>query len=104
MPGDSAAERAFYFIACGIARLVYRVKAIGVENLPCGGCLLVPNHISWVDAIVLQLGCPRPVRFIIDEEFYQNRILHPILHMARAIPINRTRPREAIRRAATQIQ
>ena len=29
----------------------------------------MPNHITWVDAIILQLACPRPVRFIIDEEF-----------------------------------
>ena len=57
MPGDSAIERAFYFLACGVARLVYRVKAIGIENLPTGGCLLVPNHITWVDAIILQLAC-----------------------------------------------
>ena len=104
MLGDSAAERAFYFFGSLIVRLAYRVKAIGHENLPRGGCLLVPNHITWVDAIVLQLGCPRPIRFIIDEEFYRNRILHPILRIARVIPINRRRPREAIRRAAAQIQ
>src|SRR5438270_51393 len=103
MLGDSAAERAFYLFGSLIVRLAYRVKAIGHENLPRGGCLLLPNHITWVDAIVLQLGCPRPIRFIIDEEFYRNRILHPILHIVRAIPINRTRPREAIRRAAAQI-
>src|SRR2546429_6222021 len=104
MPGDSATERAFYFIACGIARLVYRVKGIGVENLPTGGCLLVPNHITWVDAIILQLACPRPVRFIIDEEFYHKPMLHPVLQMARAIPIDRRKPREAIRRATDQIE
>ncbi|OLD88057.1 MAG: hypothetical protein AUG81_07515 [Verrucomicrobia bacterium 13_1_20CM_4_54_11] len=104
MPGGSAIERAFYFIACGIARLVYRVKAIGVENLPTGGCLLVPNHITWVDAIILQLACPRPVRFIIDEEFYHKPMLHPVLQMARAIPIDRRKPREAIRRATDQIE
>src|SRR5207244_12194947 len=104
MPGDSAVERAFYFIVCGIARLVYRVKAIGIENLPTGGCLLVPNHITWVDAIILQLACPRPVRFIIDEEFYHKPMLHPVLQMARAIPIDRRKPREAIRRATDQIE
>src|SRR5438874_7486699 len=104
MLGNSAAERAFYFFGSVLVRLAYRVKTIGHENLPRGGCLLVPNHITWVDAIVLQLGCPRPIRFIIDEEFYRNRILHPILRIVRAIPINRTRPREAIRRAAAQIQ
>src|SRR5437016_1253592 len=104
MPGDSATERAFYFFACGVARLVYRVKAIGIENLPTGGCLLVPNHITWVDAIILQLACPRAVRFIIDEEFYHKPMLHPVLRMARAIPVDRRKPREAIRRATEQIE
>src|SRR6266404_389210 len=104
MPGDSAIERAFYFLACGVARLVYRVKAIGIENLPSGGCLIVPNHITWVDAIILQLACPRPVRFIIDEEFYRKPALQPVLQMARAIPIDRRKPREAIRRASEQIE
>ena len=104
MPGDSATERAFYFVACGIARLVYRVNAIGVENLPTGGCLLVPNHITWVDAIILQLACPRPVRFIIDEEFYRKAALQPVLRMAGTIPIDRRKPREAIRRATERIE
>ena len=33
------------------------------------GCLLLPNHISCVDALVLLLVCPRPIRYIIDERF-----------------------------------
>src|SRR6266850_1021404 len=104
MPGDSAAERAFYFCALSIARAIYRVKVLGRENLPTGGCLIVPNHITWVDAIILQLACPRPVRFIIDEEFYRKPALQPVLRMARAIPIDRRKPREAIRRASEQIE
>ena len=75
-----------------------------MENLPTGGCLIVPNHITWVDAIILQLACPRPVRFIIDEEFYRKPALQPVLRMARAIPIDRRKPREAIRRATEQIE
>ncbi len=104
MPGDSAAERAFYFCALSIARAIYRVKVLGRENLPTGGCLIVPNHITWVDAIILQLACPRPVRFIIDEEFYRKPALQPVLRMARAIPIDRRKPREAVRRASEQIE
>jgi acyl-[acyl-carrier-protein]-phospholipid O-acyltransferase / long-chain-fatty-acid--[acyl-carrier-protein] ligase len=104
MPGENFAERVFYFFSLLILRLIYRVKAIGVENLPTGGCLLVPNHITWVDALVLQLACPRPVHFIIDEEFYNNPMLRWVLQIARAIPINRRKPREAIRRASEQIQ
>src|ERR1700756_966820 len=37
MLGDSASERAFYSFGCGLASLVYRVKAIGLGNLPSGG-------------------------------------------------------------------
>src|SRR5258708_34046104 len=104
MPGDSAAERAFYFCALSIARAIYRVKVLGRENLPTGGCLIGPNHITWVDAIILQLACPRPVRFIIDEEFYRKPALQPVLRMARAIPTDRREPRQAVCRARGQIQ
>jgi acyl-[acyl-carrier-protein]-phospholipid O-acyltransferase / long-chain-fatty-acid--[acyl-carrier-protein] ligase len=104
MPGDTAATRIFYFFALLLLRVIYRVRAIGLENLPRGGCLLLPNHISFVDALILQLACPRPVRFIIDEEFYNKRMLQWVLRIAGAIPISRHKPREAIRRAAEQIQ
>src|SRR2546428_4909535 len=104
MPGDSAVERAFYFIVCGIARLVYRVKAIGIENLPSGGCLLVPNHITWGGAVILQLASPPTVRFFIDEEFFPKTAPQPVLRMVRAIPINPPKPREAIRPATAQIE
>src|SRR2546430_10241355 len=99
MPGDSVAERTFYFCALLTARAIYRVNALGLENLPTGGCLLVPNHITWVDAIILQLACPRPVRFIIDEAFYRKAALQPVLRMAGAIPIGPRQPRQAMRRA-----
>ena len=38
-----------------------------LENLPAGGFLLLPNHLTWVDAVVLQLACPRPIRFMVFE-------------------------------------
>src|SRR5207245_10477562 len=66
--------------------------------------LIAPNHITWVDAIILQLASPRAVRFIIDEEFYRKPALQPVLRMVRAIPIDRRKPREAIRRATDQIE
>jgi len=58
----STAERALYFLGRPLVRAFYRVSPIGLENLPPGGFLLVPNHISWVDALILQLACPRPIR------------------------------------------
>src|SRR5438552_12330240 len=100
----SAAERAIRFFGLGLARLVYRVAASGRENLPPGGFLLLPNHITWVDAIVLLLACPRPIRFIIDEGFYQNRFLHPVLRTVGCIPITSRRAKNAMRFAAEKIR
>lgn len=99
----SRAERALYSIGRPLVRGFYRVTALGLENLPRGGFLLVPNHISWVDALVLQLACPRPIRYVIDEEHYHKPILHPILRTLGCIPINIRNSRSAIRAAAEKI-
>ncbi len=47
-----------------IARCLYRITTLGAERLPEGGALLVANHLSYVDVVVLQLSCPRPIRFV----------------------------------------
>src|SRR6266702_3362570 len=103
MPHMSAGERALHFFGRPLVRTFYRVYALGLEHLPKGGFLLLPNHITWVDAIVLQLACPRPIRYIIDEEFYRNRVLHPFLRTVRCISINLRYSHSAIRAAAEQI-
>jgi acyl-[acyl-carrier-protein]-phospholipid O-acyltransferase/long-chain-fatty-acid--[acyl-carrier-protein] ligase len=99
----SAAERALYFLGRPLVRAFYRVTRFGVENLPEGGFLLVPNHISWVDALVLQLACPRPIRFVIDQQYYYKPILHPILRAIGCIPISSRHSHAAVRAAAEQI-
>jgi acyl-[acyl-carrier-protein]-phospholipid O-acyltransferase/long-chain-fatty-acid--[acyl-carrier-protein] ligase len=100
----SLSQGALYFLGLGIARAIYRVTSFGQEHLPSGGFLLLPNHISFVDAIVLQLACPRRIRYIVDESFYKNRVLHPILRLADCIPIAPRRAKEAVRMAAEQIR
>jgi acyl-[acyl-carrier-protein]-phospholipid O-acyltransferase/long-chain-fatty-acid--[acyl-carrier-protein] ligase len=99
----SAAERALYFFGRLLVRCFYRVTALGTDTLPKGGVLLLPNHITWVDAIVLQLVCPRPIRYVIDEEFYRKPILHPFLRLLRCIPIDTRHSHSAIRAATEKI-
>jgi len=103
MTSTSRTERAIYFIGRLLVRCFYRVNAIGLENLPSGGFLLVPNHISWVDALVLQLSCRRPIRYIIDQAYYHKPILHPILRALGCIPINARHSHAAVRAAAERI-
>jgi acyl-[acyl-carrier-protein]-phospholipid O-acyltransferase/long-chain-fatty-acid--[acyl-carrier-protein] ligase len=99
----SRTERALYFFGRLLVRSFYRVTAIGLGNLPDGGFLLVPNHISWVDALVLQLACARPIRFVVDQEYYHKPILHPFLRALGCIPINIRHSHAAVRAAAEKI-
>jgi len=104
MAKSSAAERALYFFGLGFARLIYRVAVTGVAHLPAGGFLLLPNHITWVDAIILMLASPRPIRFIIDEGVYRNHFLHPVLRAVGCIPITSRKAKDAMREAAAKIR
>ncbi|MEP7014684.1 MAG: AMP-binding protein [Verrucomicrobiota bacterium] len=100
---SSRREQALYFVGLTIGKLIYRVTTFGREHLPAGGFLLLPNHITWVDAIVLQLACPRPIRFIVDQEFYNKPRLRPFLHAAGCIPIDTRQSRSAIRAATEKL-
>ena len=71
-----------------LVRLAYRVTARGVETLPEGGFLLLPNHVTWVDAILLQVACPRPIRFIVFDAIYNQPALHWFFRLIQAIPIS----------------
>src|SRR6476620_682345 len=87
-----------------VAGVFYRVKTFGLENPPESGFLLVPNHMTYVDAVVLQLACPRPIRFVVHESIYRIPWLKPIFRLAEAIPISNVRAKEAVREAVEQIK
>lgn len=84
--------------------MIYRVHSQHGERLPEGGFLLLPNHLTWVDAIVLQQACPRPIRFIVDDEIHKMRLLNPIFRAVGAIPISSKRAKDGLRAAVEQIQ
>src|SRR4026208_2603866 len=103
MPSQSAAERTLYFFGPPLVRCFYRVTAHGLENLPAGGFLLVPNHISWVDALPLHLASARPIRYVIHQEYYYKRMLHRILRTIGCIPISNRQSHAAVRAAAEKV-
>lgn len=81
-----------------ITRFVYRIKVLGGENIPReGAALLVSNHVSMVDALLISAISPRPVRFIVWKEIFDNPILGYFLKIMGAIPVaSDTRPRALI--------
>jgi acyl-[acyl-carrier-protein]-phospholipid O-acyltransferase/long-chain-fatty-acid--[acyl-carrier-protein] ligase len=83
-----------------LVRLVYRLHVSGIENVPPGGCLLLPNHVTWVDAILLQAACPRRLRFLVYESIYRHPFLNPMFRLLRAIPISSRKAKDALREAS----
>ena len=82
-----------------LARIPYKITAHGLCRLPEGGFLMLPNHLTWIDAILVQLSCPRTVRFIVWETYYYSPIFRPFLTFIGAIPISNLRAKDAIRAA-----
>jgi acyl-[acyl-carrier-protein]-phospholipid O-acyltransferase/long-chain-fatty-acid--[acyl-carrier-protein] ligase len=87
-----------------VAGFLYRIKVVRNAPLPDGGFILVPNHLSWGDAVLLLVATPRPIRFLVDSQIYQRRVLRPWLHAIGALPISSTRAKEAIRTAAQAVK
>ncbi len=86
------------------AGAIYRVTSFGREKLPAGGFLLLPNHLTWVDAVVLQIACPRPIRFIVFDEIYNSRWLNPIFRAVGALPISSKKAKDSVRVASEAIK
>ncbi len=66
----------------------YRIHVEGMKNIPeKKGVLLLGNHISWIDWAVIQIACPRPVRFVMHKRIYELWYLHWFLKLFGCIPI-----------------
>jgi acyl-[acyl-carrier-protein]-phospholipid O-acyltransferase/long-chain-fatty-acid--[acyl-carrier-protein] ligase len=83
---------------------INKAKTFGLEDLPDGGFLLLPNNMIDFDAVVLQLACPRPIRFIVHESIYHIKWLNPFFRLAGAIPMSNVWANEAVREAADRIR
>jgi acyl-[acyl-carrier-protein]-phospholipid O-acyltransferase/long-chain-fatty-acid--[acyl-carrier-protein] ligase len=88
------------------ARLFYRVRALGAERLPkTGGVLLLANHLSYVDVIVLQMACPRRIRFVGHESLARSNLFYRWLYwFTGTIPISPQNALESTRRIVRVLQ
>ncbi|KFN42418.1 MFS transporter [Arenimonas oryziterrae] len=77
------------FLAWVYVKLLYRVDVAGVEdNVPDEGpALLVCNHVSYMDALILSSAIPRPIRFVMYYKIFRTPGAGWIFKAARAIPI-----------------
>ena len=76
------------FIIWMLIHTCYRVEKKGLENIPdAGPCVLVCNHVSFVDALVIGGCIQRPVRFVMDHRIFKLPVLNFVFRTAGTIPI-----------------
>jgi len=94
--------------ACTVMRLIgplfYRVRVSGRQHLPAGGALVICNHLSYVDAVVLQLASPRTLRFIAFGGAVKSPALRFFFRAAGVIPVAPNKPLKGIRLACDAIK
>ncbi|AXA89806.1 MFS transporter [Massilia sp. YMA4] len=76
------------FLAWLLIHTVHKVKVIEKGRIPeQGAAVLVCNHVSYVDAVVIMAASPRPIRFVMDHRIFRTPLLGWIFRTAKAIPI-----------------
>ena len=76
------------FIAWLLTRAAYRMRSTGLEHIPHeGAAVLVANHVSFVDAVLIMGAAPRPIRFVMDDRIFRIPLLSFIFRHCGAIPI-----------------
>ncbi|MBR7779347.1 MFS transporter [Undibacterium rugosum] len=76
------------FIAWLLIHTVYKVRTVNADSLPSEGAgVMVCNHVSYMDAIVIVACSPRPIRFVMDHRIFKIPFLSWVFRTAKAIPI-----------------
>jgi len=76
------------FIAWLLIHSIYRLEKVGLENVPDeGAAVVVCNHVSFADAVIVMGACRRPMRFVMDHRIFRTPILSFVFREGRAIPI-----------------
>jgi acyl-[acyl-carrier-protein]-phospholipid O-acyltransferase/long-chain-fatty-acid--[acyl-carrier-protein] ligase len=76
----------------------YRLEVDGLHHLPAsGGVLLLGNHISWIDWLVIQVASPRAVKFVMAKSIYDQWYIRWFVNFFNVIPISRGSGKDAIK-------
>lgn len=85
------------FCVLSLVKIVYRIRVVHHDRIPeTGGALLICNHVSYIDALILSAACERPVRFTAFDEFFKNKMLAAAMRMFGVVPISHRRAKDAI--------
>jgi 1-acyl-sn-glycerol-3-phosphate acyltransferase len=89
------------FVAWLMIRAAYRLRSEGLDNMPEeGAAVIVCNHVSFADAVIVMGAAPRPLRFVMDHRIFKIPLLSYIFRHSGAIPIASAKEDPAMMEAA----
>lgn len=91
------------FVAWLLIHTVYRLDERGLDNIPEeGAALLVCNHVSFVDALVISAACRRPIRFVMESAIFSAPLINVLARGMKAVPIASAKDNPAVYERAFQ--
>ncbi|GJM20894.1 MAG: acyl-[ACP]--phospholipid O-acyltransferase [Planctomycetota bacterium] len=85
------------FLAWLLTHSLYRIRVAHAERVPKqGGALLLANHVSWVDALVLQAVTTRRLHYLMYRPYYEWWPLHWLFKLVGCIPVSGNDGREQL--------
>jgi 1-acyl-sn-glycerol-3-phosphate acyltransferase len=85
------------FVSWIIVSVLYRIRVEGAENVPDEGpAVLVANHVSFMDPLIVNAATRRPPRFVMYYKIFNIPVLRFIFRTAKAIPIAGRKEDEAL--------
>ena len=94
-------HRALRFLTDRLIHAFYRLGTRGLEHIPASGpAVLVCNHVSFVDSLIIMAAIRRPIRFVIDHRIYETPLANTLFRHSRTIPIATAKESPAQKEAA----
>lgn len=98
-------QNIFRVVLSAFLKLFYKIDSSHMDRLPkTGGVLMIANHVSYIDWLILSLACPRPIRFIFDERFEKKPVMGWFLRLFSSLPVDSRRTRAVMRKTSEAIR
>lgn len=93
-----------WFIIERILSLRYNIIPMQTHNVPkTGPVLLMGNHISWIDWVLVQVGIERRIRYLMERSIYEKKLIRPVMQLGQVIPVSSKGAKEAFKEAKKRL-
>lgn len=79
-----------HYLFKGYFRLLHKHKIFGTENIPKGGAIIAPNHVSFLDPPIISASCKEEAYFLARGSLFTNKVFAWLLRNLNAYPVSGT--------------